>query len=210
MNNPTIGDTKMSSIETMSLEDAANAAAGNWQKFNSFVWWRAREMEDAADFGIYYTHHRDSGLLDQSNAAVIAKALEPFTDGDDSDVIEESHNHWAVGHIDGFAIRVFRNGEITEAFKVYHDLTERMDGYPILDESDYSEREFNATLENIADAAWRLKHDYDLPDGWEAEAFSWFWEHNQRAVENRDDQGGYPCEEDLEAAFDALGYPRAA
>ena len=77
----------------------------------------------------------------------------------------------------------------------------------MLDESDYSEREYEATLENIADAAWRLKHEYDLPDGWESAVFSWCWEHNQRAVENRDDQGGWPSENDLKEAFEALGYP---
>ena len=36
--------------------------------------------------------------------------------------------------------------------------------------------------------------------------FSWLWDHNQRAVENRDDQGGYPGEDDLKEAFAALGY----
>jgi hypothetical protein len=108
----------MSSIAGMEIEEAAKQAAGNWRKFESFVWWRASEMDDAASFAILYTHHRDSGLLDQSNAAAIAKALEPFTEGDDPDVTAESHNHWAVGHIDGFAIRVFRNGQITEAFRV--------------------------------------------------------------------------------------------
>ena len=197
----------MSSIGTMDLEEAAKLAAGNWMRFQSFVWWRAKEMDDAADFALLYTHNRDSGLLDQSNATVIAKALEPFTDGDDPDVIEESHSHWVVGHIDGFAIRVFRNGQITEAFRVYHELAERMDNYPVLDESDYSEREYEATVENITDAARSLRHDYDLPDDWESAVFSWFWDHNQRAVENRDDQGGYPSESDLKEAFEALGYP---
>ncbi len=38
--------------------------------------------------------------------------------------------------------------------------------------------------------------------------FSWLWDHRQRAVENRDDQGGYPEEDDLRAAFEALGYER--
>ena len=33
-------------------------------------------------------------------------------------------------------------------------------------------------------------------------------DHRQRAVENRDDQGGYPEEDDLRAAFEALGYER--
>lgn len=198
----------MSGIGTMELEEAAKQAAGNWQEFESFVWWRAREMDDAADHAIIYTHHRGSGILDQSNAAVIAKALEPFTDGDDPDVIEESHNHWAVGHIDGFAIRVYRNGGITEAFRGYHELAERMDAYPILDESDYSQREYDATLENIGLSAHRLKHDYALPDGWDGEVFSWLSDNNQSAVESRDDQGGWPSEDDLVEAFDALGYAR--
>ncbi len=197
----------MSSIGTMDLEEAAKQAAGNWRKFESFVWWRARDISDATDFAILYTKNRDSGLLDLSNAAAIAKALEPFTEGDDPDVIEESHSHWAVGHIEGFAIRVFRDGQITEAFKAYHELAERMDNYPVLDESDYSEREYEATLENIADAARSLRHDYDLPEGWESAVFSWFWDNNQSAVENRDDWGGWPSEDDLKEAFEALGYP---
>ena len=125
------------------------------------------------------------------------KRWSPSPKGDDPDVVLETHDHWAVGHVDGFSIRVYRNGEITEAFKTYHDLMEQMDGYPILDEEDYSNREYEATLENISDAAWRVKHEYDLPEGWESEVFSWFWDHRQSAVENRDDQGGYPEEGDL-------------
>jgi hypothetical protein len=120
----------------------------------------------------------------------------------------ESHSHWLVGHIDGFSVRVFRDGEITEAFRTYHELAERLADYPLLDEEDYSRREYEATVENIADAAWRLKREYDLPVGWEGEVFSWFWQHNQCAVENVDDQGGYPSEDALEDAFDALGYAR--
>lgn len=197
------------SIGEMTLEDAAKEAAGNWRRWTCFVWFRERDLDDADQWAIFYTHHRDSGLLDQSNSQQIAEALEPFTEDDDPDVVMESHNHWAVGHVDGFSIRVFRDGVITDAFKTYHDLMERLDGYPILDEEDYSRRELEATLENIADASWRLKHEYDLPDGWECDVYSWLSDHRQRAVENRDDQGGYPEEQDLRDAFDALGYERA-
>lgn len=198
----------MSSIGTMELEEAAKQAAGNWRKFESFGWHRASDLDDADDWAILYTHNRDSGLLDQSNADAIHKALEPFTDGDDPNAVAERHHHWACGWIDGFAIRVFRDGQITEAFKAYHDTAERLADYPVLDEEDYSRREYDATLENIADAARSLKHEYDLPEGWEGEVFSWCWSHNQRAVENRDDHGGYPSEDDLQAAFDAIGYAR--
>ena len=128
----------MSMVGEMTLEDAAKAAAGNWQRFESFCWFRESEIDDPDNWAIIYTHNRDSGLLDQSNADAIAEAMEPFTEGDDADVVFESHDHWAVGHVDGFSIRVYRNGEITEAFKTYHDLMEQMDGYPVLDEEDYS------------------------------------------------------------------------
>jgi hypothetical protein len=97
---------------------------------------------------------------------------------------------------------------MTDAFRTYHELLEQMDGYPVLDEEDYSERELEATLDSISDAAWRLKHDYALPDGWESDVYSWLTEHRPGAVENKDDQGGYPSEDDLRAAFHALGYDR--
>ncbi len=83
---------------------------------------------------------------------------------------------------------------------------EQLDGYPILDEEDYSNREYEATLENINDAAWRVKHEYELPDGWESEVYSWLSDNRSGSVESKDDQGGYPSEDDLRAAFDALGY----
>ena len=197
----------MSMLGEMTLEDAATQAAGNWQRFNSFVWFRDREVEDADQWAIIYTHNRDSGLLDQSNTKVIAKAMAPFTEGDDADVVIESHSHWAVGHIDGFSIRVFdSNGEITPAFKVYHELAEAMDAYPILDESDYSERELEATLENVEDAAWRLKNEFDLPEGWVWQVYDWLSENRSGEVDNADDQGGYPSEAAMREAFDALNF----
>ena len=198
----------MSMVGEMTLEDAAKQLAGNWQRFESFVWFRESEIDDPDNWAIIYTHNRDSGLLDQSNADAVAEALKAFSKTDDADVVFESHDHWAVGHVDGFSIRVYRNGEITEAFKTYHDLMEQMDGYPVLNEEEYSNREYEATLENITDAAWRVKHEYTLTESWESDVYSWLSDNRPSAVENRDDQGGYPDEDDLRAAFDALGYER--
>ncbi len=200
----------MTKLGELDLEAAAKEAAGNWRDFNCFVWFRNKELEDADDWAVIYTHHRDSGLLDQSNASVIAKALEPFTEDDDPDVVFESHSHWAVGHIDGVSVRVFKNGQVTEAFRTYHELAKRMAVYPILDECDYSERELEATLENILLAAWRVKDEFTLPEDWVIEVYDWLSQHRDHSVESVDDQGGWPDEYDLEAAFAGLGYQRAA
>jgi len=196
-----------SSIGDLDLEDAAKVAAGNWKKFECFCWFRD-DIDDADNWAIIYSHNRDSGLLELSNAGVIATALDPFTDGDEFDLVFESHNHWAVGHVDGFSVRVFRDGKITDAFRKYHELAESMANYPILDESDYSNREYEATVANIADAAWRLKDDFELPDDWQYEVYGWLSDNDCGEIENRDDQGGYPSEESLQAAFAALGFPQ--
>ena len=133
--------------------------------------------------------------------------MAPFTDGNDPLVVMESHHHWAVGHVDGFSVRVFDgDGEITEAFRKYHELSEAICDYPILNEQDYGERELEATLENIEDAAWRLKNEFTLPEGWVWSVYDWLSENRSGEVENRDDQGGYPSEEAMREAFEALGF----
>ena len=123
-------------LSELTVEEAAKQAAGNWRDFDSFVWHRRNEIADPDNWAIFYTHHRDSGLLDESNASVIETALRPFSEADDPDVVLESHSHWLVGHVDGFSIRVFRNGEITDACRTYRQLQERITDYPILDEED--------------------------------------------------------------------------
>lgn len=194
-------------LGTMTLEDAAQAAAGNWRKFESFVWWREREMDDAERWAIVYTSNRDSSLIDKSNSSVIAKALEQFTEGDQPTVVAESHSHWLVGFVEGYSIQVYDDhGNITEAFKTYFELQEQIEAYPILDESDYSDREFAATLENIDLASWSLKKRFDLPEDWVGQVYDWLSEADPNQLENVSDQGGWPDEESLEAAFTALNF----
>jgi len=73
-----------------------------------------------------------------------------------------------------------------------------------LNESDYSEREYAATLENYASEMWQIKDT--LPPGWENEVYSWFSDHAQdRYTENRDDQGGYAPREAITEALQDLG-----
>ena len=196
----------MGTIGEMTLEEAASQAADNWKRCSCFCWDRLREIEDPDDWAIIYTHHRDSGLLDQSNAAAMADALRSFSESENPDVVFESHAHWAVGHVDGFNMRVYRDDAITDAFQVYHGLTERLDGHPVLDEADYGRREYEAALENIEDVTWRIKSTYDLTDGWEAQAYEWLSSHRPGAVENKDDRGAYPSERNLQDAINAMGY----
>ncbi len=110
----------MGAIGEMTLEEAAREAAGNWKSWTCFVWDREPDIDASENWSIIYTHNRDSGLLAQSNAAMIAEALMSFSETMNPDVVFESRAHWAVGHVDGFSIWVYRDGEITEAFHTYH------------------------------------------------------------------------------------------
>jgi hypothetical protein len=200
MATATIGD--------LDLESAAREAAGNWQHFDCFSWHRASDLADADNWGIVYTHNRDSGLLDQSNADAIAEAMEPFTKGRNPDVVAEHHVHFAVGWVAGYSIKVFKRGRITKAFRTYFDLQQRLVDYPLLDEDDYSNRVYEATLTNIDDAAWRLKKQYDLPPDWAFAVYRWLSDHDCSELEDNDDRGGYPSELWLQRAFDALKFKR--
>ena len=193
------------------LESSAKELAGNWHPSIASPGIGSATSNRQEDWAIIYTHHRDSDLREQSNAEVIAKAMQPFTTGNNPDVVFESHRHWAVGHVDGFSIRVYRRGRrgrITKAFRTYHELSLRLADELVLDSDDYSDRIYEATLENIADAAWRLKKEYDLPKDWTFEAYRWLSDHDCSEIENDDDRGGYPSEAWLRRAFDGLGYKR--
>ncbi len=196
------------------LEDKAKEAAGNWKKFSDF----ACQMDDW-DFPdcvtTMYTSNRDSGIAAESNEQAILEAMKPYLDNGTAKTIR--HTHWACGYVDGLEILVYdENGGITPAFKEMWEIGKALENYPLLDEEDWSRREYEDTLENIVSAVsswgWR-KDEFDaekLPKDYASQMFSWFWENDQEAVESRDDGGGYPSDEQVKACLIALGWYKEA
>jgi hypothetical protein len=192
-------------IDWTDVEEAGKALAGNWRDFDCFAWHRAYDLEDADRWTVWYTSSRDSELLEQSNEKVFNDRLRPFSEGDDPDVVFERHSHWAVGHLDGFSIRVFRaDGSITPAFEEFCGIKDALEGYPVLDSEDYGEMELQATLDNYRSEMWR--EEKTLPEGWESEVYSWFSDHClDEFIENRDDRGGWAPRERIVEALQAIG-----
>lgn len=192
-------------IDWSDVSSAAEQMAGNWKTFDSFAWSRGYDVDDADAWLIFYTSNRDSGLLQQSNEQAINKRMKPFTEGDDADVVIESHGHWAVGHVDGFSLRVRKSdGRVTPAFEEFCRIQQELANYPVLNESDYSDREYEAALENYRGEMWRLTDE--LPEGWEGKVFSWFGDNgHERCTENTDDRGGWAPKEKIVEALNALG-----
>jgi hypothetical protein len=197
--------TTATRIDWSDPEAAARQVAGNWRNFKCFCWDNSR-LPYADDCFIWNLRSRDAGLLEESNCEQIKKGLEPFTEGDDPAVWFETHRHWAVGWLEAAVVRVFdpQTRAVTAAFEEFCRIKERLDDYPILNEQDYTEREFEATLDNYRGEMWRLKDN--LPDGWEDEVYSWFSDHGKdRYIENRDDRGGYAPREAITEALQDLG-----
>lgn len=195
-------------IDWSDVEGAATALAGNWKKFECFCWHRRHGLDDADNWLVWYSSNRDSGLLDKSNEAAMANRLQKYNDGDDPDIVFERHDHFAVGYVDGFSIRVFHaDGQITEAFSAFCELQTQLADYPILDEGDYGERELDATLQNYRSEVGSLRSE--LPEGWEIEVYRHFDATGKhRCTENRDDQGGWASRDTLIEALEALGVLR--
>jgi hypothetical protein len=184
---------------------AAKEFAGNWRRFENFAWHRAHNLDDADRWAIFYTSNRDSGLLDESNEAAILKSLSRYIEAENPDVVVERHDHWAVGFVNGISIRVYTaDGTVTPAFAEFCRLKEKLEDYPLLNESDYSEREYEATLANFRSELG--KQGAQLPHGWESEVYSWFDQNgHSRYVENIDDNGGWAPKAKIIEALTDLG-----
>lgn len=183
------------------LEQAAKELRGNWKRFDSFAW--SRRDVDQDDWGIVYTHDRDSGNLKLSNAHVIYQELRPFLEAEDPDILEEDHTHWAHGWVKGYAIRPLKDGKITDAFRKWMELTQRRMESPVLDEEHYAQVQKEDALSSIGHSCEHHLRD-DPPDEWEEAVYKWLWENRQHSLEP-DDQGGvYVDFRDGLAALQAL------
>ena len=89
---------------------------------------------------------RDSDDLEQSNFATMLRDL-----GGESDVVTVvRESHWAVGWVEWIAIEGDGTEESDKALKIADDNVARLEQYPVLDESDWGEREMNT-----ANDIWR-------------------------------------------------------
>jgi hypothetical protein len=120
--------------------------------------------------------HRDSGLLEESNAAALKKALEEaakegiFSE-DDYDIT--SANHWAVGWTEHLNFRAIESEESREPTAIFHWLTDwfaSISDYPVADEEDYRERQFEYSMSALDDMLASKLRD-DVPEDWKSHVF---------------------------------------
>ena len=85
---------------------------------------------------VFLGRHRDSDTLTESNFEVALAQL-----GGESDTVQiVREGHWAVGWVEWIAI----HESDTEARDKAQDMLDSLADYPVLDESEWSEREYEA------------------------------------------------------------------
>ena len=94
------------------------------------------------DYFVLYTHHRDSDILQESNYQTIKKEFINLPG-----VIERSANHWAVGWVETLLIHDSAEETIQKGIEIHNSLS----NYPVLDDEDLSNREYDLVLEYSKD-----------------------------------------------------------
>lgn len=114
--------------------------------------WKHPECYLGATWYDYYVvlgQHRDSDRVTRSNFAVAKAELEAIEDkypewnkADDEGrmLVNPYEGHWAVGHVEWLGIHKDSPEELIEAAD---NILDRIENYPILDESHYSDLEWN-------------------------------------------------------------------
>lgn len=88
----------------------------------------------SAGFGM----HRDSDPLEESNYFTALKLYE----AEGVEVREDRFNHWAVGWVDQLTVAI-----TPASVRVLEELRERIENYPVLDDEDFSQREWDSDHE---------------------------------------------------------------
>lgn len=145
--------------------------------------WAEKALErpsDAAfwDERLYETHgatlswaERGDDILSESNYLSALELVQGAAEREE-DVIDASIGHWLVGSLRQLFVRVYEDDGVTftAAWREIVEIGEGLESYPIVDESDYSEREWKLYEENLSEALDQAQRDYDLDTDEEAQA----------------------------------------
>lgn len=111
------------SMKSGGLDSYANYMGEDWMK----------------DWYMLVGRSRDSSVLEQSNFDAALKLL-----GGESETVQiVRFNHWAVGWIEELMI----SPEDSKAVEIALDIKDKLGEYPVLDDVDFSQREWNQAVE---------------------------------------------------------------
>jgi hypothetical protein len=204
--------------------EIADLAAGNWKH----QWPHGIEQSDVptssddTNWHLWWFGHDREDIMGASNTNAIYKLLAKFGKAGVNLV------WWNRGEMNGLLVKVYveRGGKpsrttLTDAFKAVCDIRHRLSQYSVLDDTDYSQRVYDDTIENICTELQRndlLYYCYWAPPVEDANnpvghvlkcakaLWEWFRENDEKQLEEVDDGGAWPDEEAITKAILAMGW----
>lgn len=179
-------------------ENLLRCAKDSITKPEDFGYWGSDDMFVTWGFcGI--DKHRDSKILEETNFDLMSKELmQEFPE----DFRIETYNHWAVGHVVRLCVRVLKEDKeitednITEAFAKAMYCKDGLMDYPVWDDSEYSERLYNAAIDAIEDLHYPISSMVDTTiESWSSEVYRYLSEEMGVYVDV--DADIYPTDEDI-------------
>ena len=137
------------------VENILKCAKDGLQKPEDFGYWGSKDMFKTWGFcGV--DKNRDSNLIEISNFDVITKDLmSKFP----NDFRIENYSHWMVGNVDRLVCRILKyelpfidqvkEKDITTAFIAAMEWLDILRDYPIADEGDYSDKQYQEAINQI-------------------------------------------------------------
>lgn len=129
---------EIADCETM--DEAVAECAGNWQHWQNFCWFGAKDVPNSDKVMLGYITGPQSGITDMANYETVRRAMEPFLGNMTEGAQAETYGanlHGDRNALAGFMVRVVdENGQPTAAFKALFELTRDNDGEFALDEHD--------------------------------------------------------------------------
>lgn len=126
------------------LQEAAEALAGNWQHWQCFMWFGSDDVPDSHNVALgYLVNNYDPSVTQLANSEVIKEKMKPWMGKNCGDALvgpfasSVSGDRNALG---GIQIRVYDSeGNITEPFRVLYDLCRYAYDSCILDQTVWDE-----------------------------------------------------------------------
>jgi hypothetical protein len=129
------------------------------------------DLDMFGSWGFTISQHRGSDVLGRSNYQCVLRDLRAFVEScgcDPDDYVDEVRSsHWAVGWTEQIAVRVLidpdgeiERSNITGAFRWVADVASYLaEQYPIYDESDYSDLEYEEALDLVEQSLADIRND---------------------------------------------------
>jgi hypothetical protein len=140
--------------------------------------------------------NRDSDLLTLSNFDAALKMM----GGEDDDCEVHRFGHWANGWFEIIIVK-----PDTKAATTAGEIEEALENYPVLDEDDWSLREYEAYVDNVENAC-RPMLPKDEPDNWLNEVLCYLDENELGEASRQNPEQCGLSDDDAREALSVLGY----